>query len=43
MFARHVRAKTVQAWEQGTRKPSDPALKLLAVGEKHPETLLDSV
>lgn len=45
MFARllNVSTKTVQAWEQGTRKPSDAALKLLAVAEKHPEILLDSV
>lgn len=45
LFARmlNVSTKTVQAWEQGTRKPSDAALKLLAVAEKHPETLLDSV
>ena len=45
MFARllNVSTKTVQAWEQGTRKPSDAALKLLAVAEKHPETLFDSV
>jgi putative transcriptional regulator len=30
MFARllNVSTKTVQAWEQGTRKPSDAALKL---------------
>ena len=33
MFARllNVSTKTVQAWEQGTRKPSDAALKLLAI------------
>jgi putative transcriptional regulator len=45
MFARllNVSTKIVQAWEQGTRKPNDAALKLLAVAEKHPETLLDSV
>jgi putative transcriptional regulator len=45
MFARllNVSTKTVQAWEQGTRKPSDAALKLLAIAEKHPETLLDCV
>jgi putative transcriptional regulator len=44
MFARllNVSTKTVQAWEQGTRKPSDAALKLLAVAEKHPDLLLDS-
>jgi putative transcriptional regulator len=43
-FARalNVSLKTVQAWEQGTRKPSDAALKLLAIAEKHPEVLLDS-
>src|SRR5262245_30166326 len=43
-FARmlNVSVKTVQAWEQGARRPSDAALKLLAVAEKHPEALLDS-
>lgn len=43
-FARllNVSTKTVQAWEQGTRKPSDAALKLLAVAEKHPEALYAS-
>ncbi len=45
MFARalNVSPKTVQAWEQGLRVPSDAALKLLAIAEKHPEVLLDSV
>lgn len=45
MFARllNVSTRTVQAWEQGTRKPGDAALKLPAVAEKHPEILLDSV
>jgi putative transcriptional regulator len=38
----NVSVKTVQAWEQGIRKPSDAALKLLAIAEKHPEVLLDS-
>jgi putative transcriptional regulator len=40
-FARllNVSTKTVQAWEQGTRKPSDAALKLLAVAEKYPDAL----
>jgi putative transcriptional regulator len=38
----NVSVKTVQAWEQGVRKPSDAALKLLAIAEKHPEVLLDS-
>src|SRR5256885_11793106 len=43
-FARmlNVSVKTVQAWEQGIRKPSDAALKLLAIAEKYPEALLDS-
>ena len=43
-FARllNVSPKTVQAWEQGRRKPGDAALKLLAVAEKHPEALLDA-
>ena len=38
----NVSVKTVQAWEQGVRRPSDAALKLLAVAEKHPEALFDS-
>jgi putative transcriptional regulator len=45
MFARalNVSPKTVQAWEQGLRVPNDAALKLLAIAEKHPEVLFDSV
>lgn len=44
MFARllNVDVKTIQAWEQGLRQPSDAALKLLAVADHHPEALLDS-
>ena len=44
VFARaiNVSVKTVQAWEQGQRKPSDAALKLLSIAAKHPEVLLDS-
>lgn len=43
MFARvlNVSARTVQDWEQGRRKPSDAALKLLVIAEKHPEVLLE--
>lgn len=43
MFAQliNVSPKTVQAWEQGTRKPDSAALKLLAVADRHPEALLD--
>lgn len=45
MLARalNVSASTVQAWEAGRRTPSDAALKLLAIAEKHPEALFDSV
>jgi putative transcriptional regulator len=44
MFARalNVSPETVRAWERGLRAPSDAALKLLAIAEKHPEVLLDS-
>lgn len=42
VFARllNVSVKTLQAWEQGLRVPSDAALKLLAVAKQHPEVLL---
>jgi len=45
MLARalNVSAATVRAWESGRRSPRDAALKLLAIAEKHPEDLLDSV
>jgi putative transcriptional regulator len=36
----NVSVKTVQAWEQGLRQPSDAALKLLTIAKKHPEVLL---
>jgi putative transcriptional regulator len=29
--------KTLQAWEQGVRAPSDAALKLLTIAKHHPE------
>lgn len=38
--ALNVSVKTVQAWEQGLREPSDAALKLLTIAKKHPEVLL---
>jgi putative transcriptional regulator len=38
--ALNVSVKTVQAWEQGLRQPSDAALKLLTIAKKHPEVLL---
>ena len=37
----NVDVKTVQAWEQGLREPSDAALKLLDIAEKHPEVLCE--
>lgn len=44
VFARmlNVSPKTVQAWEQGVRVPSDAALKLLTIAKRHPEVLLEA-
>jgi putative transcriptional regulator len=44
VFARvlNVSTKTVQAWEQGARVPSDAALKLLTIARHHPEVLLEA-
>jgi putative transcriptional regulator len=44
VFARvlNVSPKTVQAWEQGIRVPSDAALKLLTIAKRHPEVLLEA-
>lgn len=41
-FARalNVSVRTIQAWEQGARVPSDAALKLLNIVERHPEAIL---
>lgn len=41
VFARvlNISPKTIQAWEQGTRRPSDAALRLLEVVEKYPTVL----
>src|ERR1043166_5345851 len=41
VFARvlNISPKTIQAWEQGTRRPSDAALRLLEVAEKYPALL----
>jgi putative transcriptional regulator len=43
MFARllNVSPRTIQDWEQGRRTPSDAALKLLMVAERHPDVLLE--
>ena len=41
MFAAllNVPTRTVISWENGQRKPSGAALKLLDIAEKHPEAL----
>lgn len=41
VFARalNVSLRTIQAWEQGLREPSDAALKLLSIARKKPEIL----
>ena len=36
----NVSVKTVQAWEQELRQPSNAALKLLTITKKHPKVLL---
>src|SRR5687767_12140448 len=43
VFAKYlnVSVKTVQAWEQGTGKPSGTALKLLSLARKKPEILIE--
>lgn len=38
----NISPKTVQAWEQGSRKPGDAALKLLTIAKNHPEVLLET-
>ena len=38
----NISAKTVQAWEQGSREPGDAALKLLTIAKRHPEVLLET-
>jgi putative transcriptional regulator len=36
----NVSVKTVQAWEQGVRKPAGPTLKLLEIARNNPEVLV---
>lgn len=45
MFARalNVSNQTVRAWEQGTRPPSGPSLRLLELAEEHPGALLAKI
>lgn len=42
IFARviNVSPNAVRSWEQGTRRPTAAALKLLTVAKEHPESLL---
>lgn len=35
-----VSVRTLRDWEQGRRRPSGPALALLAIARSHPEALL---
>jgi putative transcriptional regulator len=45
VFARmlNVSTKTVQSWEQGTRTPSQAALRLIQVFRQNPSSLLEVV
>jgi putative transcriptional regulator len=36
----NVSANAVRSWEQGTRRPRQAALKLLAIARKNPRALL---
>lgn len=38
-----VSERTVEGWEQGRRTPSGPALTLLRVADRYPESVLDAV
>ncbi|HEX6042275.1 helix-turn-helix domain-containing protein [Longimicrobium sp.] len=42
-MALNVSTKTVQAWESGARVPDGGNLKLLRVGEAHPEAVFGSL
>lgn len=45
VFARalNVNPGTVRAWEQGTKTPSGPALRLLEIAEREPRVILATV
>ncbi len=45
VFARalNVSAATVRAWEQSSRVPDGPSLRLLEIADRHPEILLESI
>ncbi|MFM9904828.1 MAG: helix-turn-helix domain-containing protein [Pyrinomonadaceae bacterium] len=37
----NVSVKTIQAWEQGSRTPSDAALKLLSIAKDKPDAIFN--
>jgi len=39
----NVSGSTVRAWEQGSRAPDGPSLRLLQLAELHPEVLVDTI
>jgi putative transcriptional regulator len=39
----NVSTKTVQSWEQGVRKPSQAALRLIQVFQRNPSLMLETV
>lgn len=41
--ALNVSTKTIQAWESGARKPDGGNLKLLRLGEEHPEIVFKNL
>ncbi|HNR46899.1 MAG TPA: helix-turn-helix domain-containing protein [Anaerolineaceae bacterium] len=38
-----ISVRTLHNWEQGRRIPEGPAMVLLRIAEKHPESLLDVI
>lgn len=36
-----ISVRTLQNWEQGRRRPTGPAMKLLQIADRHPEILLE--
>ncbi len=38
-----VSERTIEGWEQGRRSPTGPALTLLRVAARHPESVLDTM
>lgn len=36
----NINVRTLQGWEQGLKKPKGPAVALLTIADKYPETFL---